>query len=110
MVERRVDATASHGRAIVGDLAVEVERAAGDASLFTGLTRLNSLTGGALACAPFVFFDLETHRPERWRGTYAFLVGCAWFDDDGAFVVRQHLLVDYSASSVPMLERVAVDL
>ena len=64
---------------------------------------------GAPACAPFVFFDLETTGLSGGAGTYAFLVGCGWFDDDGAFVMRQHLLVDYGIER-SMLERVNPDL
>jgi hypothetical protein len=41
---------------------------------------------------PFVFFDLETTGLNGGAGTHVFLVGCAWFGDDGAFVTRQFLL------------------
>ena len=39
------------------------------------------------------FFDLETTGLSGGAGTYAFLVGCAAFDEDGAFVTRQFMLV-----------------
>ena len=35
------------------------------------------------AALPFVFFDLETTGLGGGAGTYAFLVGCGWFDDEG---------------------------
>ena len=57
--------------------------ASDDAALFTS---------GAPARPPFVFFDLETTGLSGGAGTLAFLVGCGWFDDDGAFVTRQFLL------------------
>src|SRR5690349_23320589 len=67
------------------------------------------LSGGAPARAPFLFFDLETTGLNGGAGTYAFLVGCGWFDEDGGFVTEQHLLVDF-ASERPMLRAVARDL
>jgi uncharacterized protein len=97
VVERRLEADARHGGARIGDLATQVLRAAADASLFTG---------GAPARAPFVFFDLETTGLSGGAGTHAFLVGCGWFDEDGAFVMRQHVLTEYGVERA-MLGRVA---
>ena len=45
-----------------------------------------------------LFVDLETTGLAGGAGTYAFLVGCAWFDG-GSFRVRQYLM------SSPMVER-----
>ena len=42
---------------------------------------------------PFIFFDLETTGLSGGAGTVAFLVGRGWFDESGAFVTEQHLLV-----------------
>ena len=81
----------------VGDLAAQLSRAAADASLFPG---------GASARAPFVFCDLETTGLSGGAGTYAFLVGCGWFDEAGAFVMRQHVLTEYGVERA-MLGRVA---
>ena len=100
VVERRLDADAHYGRARIGDLAQQVSRAAIDASLFTG---------GAPARAPFVFFDLETTGLSGGAGTYAFLIGCGWFDEDGAFVMRQHVLTAFGVERA-MLGRVAAEL
>lgn len=97
IVERREAPDAYHGRVQIGVIADAVARAAADAPL---------LANGAPARAPFVFFDLETTGLSGGAGTYAFLVGCAWFDDGGAFVTRQHVLVR-AADEPPMLERVA---
>jgi uncharacterized protein YprB with RNaseH-like and TPR domain len=97
VVERRLEAGVAYGRTLVGDLAGQVERASSDGSL---------LTGGAPPRAPFLFFDLETTGLSGGAGTYAFLIGCGWFDEDGAFVMRQHLLADYAIER-SMLARVA---
>ena len=51
VVDRRWEPSALHGRERIGALAERLERAAGEAPLFTG---------GAPARPPFVFFDLET--------------------------------------------------
>jgi hypothetical protein len=44
--------------------------------------------------APLIFFDLETTGFNGGAGTLAFLVGCGWFDQAGAFQTRQFLLTD----------------
>ena len=49
-----------------------------------------------IAPTPFLFFDLETTGLSGGAGTHAFLVGCAWFDEDGAFVTRQFMLVRFA--------------
>ena len=99
VVERRLEADAVYGHVRIGDLAAQVARGSVDASLFTG---------GAPARAPFVFFDLETTGLSGGAGTYAFLVGCGWFDEDGAFVMRQHVLTEYGVERA-MLGRVAAE-
>src|SRR5439155_21845887 len=58
---------------------------------------------------PFVFFDLETTGLSGGAGTHAFLVGCGWFEAEGAFATRQFLMTRY-ADERPMLERVAREL
>ena len=50
------------------------------------------LTGGAPCRWPYVFLDLETTGLSGGAGTYAFLVGCASFTDDGSFSIRQFLM------------------
>ena len=100
VVDRRRDPAALHGRERIGALADRLDRAAGEAPLFTG---------GSPARPPFVFFDLETTGLSGGAGTLAFLVGCAWFDADGAFVTRQFLLARH-ADERPLLEAVAAEL
>ena len=82
MVETRRAPSSSHGHDAVGTLAARLAGAAADAPLVSGVT----------AAAPFIFFDLETTGLSGGAGTYAFLVGCGWFDDGGGFVTRQYLL------------------
>ena len=56
-----------------------------------------------------MFFDLETTGLSGGAGTLAFLVGCAWFERDGAFVTRQFLLARH-ADERPLLKAVAAEL
>ena len=81
-----------------------------------GLLRIGDVPGCALASAPelsllggvpepldrapraLLFVDLETTGLAGGAGTYAFLVGCGWFDG-GSFRTRQYLM------SNPMVER-----
>jgi len=100
VVERRWEPSARHGREAIGTLAQRFEEAAGDAVLYAG---------GAPACAPFVFFDLETTGLSGGAGTQAFLVGCGWFEAGGSFVTRQFLLTKY-ADERALLETVAAEM
>jgi uncharacterized protein YprB with RNaseH-like and TPR domain len=100
VVERRWEPTARHGREDVGALAQLLDEASSEAALFTP---------GAPARPPFMFFDLETTGLSGGAGTQAFLVGCAWFEEDRSFVTRQFLLTRY-VDERPFLEAVAVEL
>ena len=87
VVTRRYEAEAPYGRSSVGEFSRRLRQASEGARLLaTGQPR-----------APFVFFDLETTGLSGGAGTHAFLVGCAWFDEDDSFVVEQHLMTDYAA-------------
>lgn len=98
IVERREDREAWHGKVQVGALAAALSEAHPDAALL--------VTSEASASPPFVFFDLETTGLSGGAGTYAFLVGCGWFDADGGFVMRQFVL-PRAADERPMLRAVA---
>jgi uncharacterized protein YprB with RNaseH-like and TPR domain len=98
-VVRRSAPDHSHGHVTVGEIA----------SRLTGASTAAPLVSVAGAQPPFVFFDLETTGLSGGAGTYAFLVGCGWFDGDGSFVTEQHLLVDF-ASERSMLQTVAGEL
>jgi uncharacterized protein YprB with RNaseH-like and TPR domain len=68
-----------------------------------GWSRLDLLAG--MACGRnLLFVDLETTGLAGGAGSYAFLVGCAWFDR-GRFHVRQFLLSSF-ASERALLEAV----
>lgn len=98
VVERREDRDAWHGNVQVGALAAALDEAHPDAALLA--------TSEASARPPFVFFDLETTGLSGGAGTYAFLVGCGWFDGDGGFVMRQFVL-PRAVDERPMLRAVA---
>ena len=100
IVERTESAESWHGSVQVGDLAERLAGAAGDAPL---------LADGAPARLPFVFFDLETTGLSGGAGTLAFLVGCGWFDADGAFLTRQYVLAR-AGDERPMLQVLAEQL
>ena len=87
IVERRTAPSAKYGRATIGDLAEKLSASAHEAPL---------VCGGSAARPPFIFFDLETTGLSGGAGTQAFLVGCGWFEEDGAFTTRQYLLARYS--------------
>lgn len=99
VVRRRYAASGRYGAHRIGDFADVLQRAAAHAGLF----------GAVGARPPFVFFDLETTGLSGGAGTHAFLVGCGGFDDEGAFVTEQHLMVDF-AGERSMLGVVADDL
>jgi uncharacterized protein YprB with RNaseH-like and TPR domain len=60
-----------------------------------GWSRLN-LLAGATCGGNLLFLDLETTGLAGGAGSYAFLVGCGWFDR-GRFHVRQFLLSSFAA-------------
>ncbi len=99
VVERRLEAAEPYGRSTIGEIASRIAGGASDASIL-----IDARPG-----SPFVFFDLETTGLSGGAGSFAFLVGCGWFDAGGAFVTRQYLLVRI-ADERPMLEAVAADL
>jgi uncharacterized protein YprB with RNaseH-like and TPR domain len=100
VVERRHAADTAYGRERVATIAARLAEAAGEAPL---------VMGGAPARPPFVFVDLETTGLSGGAGTYAFLVGCGTFDDDGGFLTRQFVLLHH-ADERPLLQMVAAEL
>jgi hypothetical protein len=99
VVETRREPSSVYGAVTVGTLARRLDEAAAGAALVAGTP----------APLPFRFFDLETTGLSGGAGTYAFLVGCGWFDDDRAFVTRQYLLVRL-ADERSLLASVAAEL
>lgn len=106
-VERRYAAGHRHGRIPVVDAAPPASGLWPSLPLLTtrpadreGFTDLGASSSGRL-----VFLDLETTGLAGGAGTYAFLVGCAWFDG-AAFRVRQYFL-SHVAAERALLEDVA---
>ncbi|HEY6893669.1 MAG TPA: ribonuclease H-like domain-containing protein [Rhodanobacteraceae bacterium] len=99
VIERRWNPAARYGSETIGDAAHRLNVAADNAPLIAGSD----------ATAPFVFFDLETTGLSGGAGTHAFLVGCGSFDQDGGFVTRQFLMLQYAAEP-SMLRTVAGEL
>jgi len=91
LVERRYTASHQHGRVAVGGI---LPLADGAWPGFSALPGAPSTAGGA----PLLFLDLETTGLAGGAGTYAFLVGCAWFERE-AFVVRQFMLTAFTAEA-----------
>lgn len=86
VVDRRYPPGHRHGRVAVADAAP------GSSGSWPAL----SVVDAAAAGGRVLFIDLETTGLSGGAGTYAFLVGCGWFDGT-AFRVRQFLLTGYAA-------------
>ena len=99
VVVRRYGPDAGCGRSTIGEIAARLAEVTGAAALISA----------PAARPPFVFFDLETTGLSGGAGTYAFMVGCGWFDSADSFVTEQHLLVDYTLEHL-MLRTVAAEL
>ena len=79
--------------------------AVADATPGQGCWPVLSLLEPAMPSARLLFLDLETTGLAGGAGTYAFLVGCGWFDN-GTFRVRQFLLASFAAEA-RLLEELA---
>lgn len=95
IVERCWDAGARHGAIRVGDIAAELSANASHAA------SLGKLSAGS--APPFLFFDLETTGLSGGAGTYAFLIGCGWCEEDGSFRTRQYLLAEHGGERAMLL-------
>ena len=85
-----------HGRVSVADILPSAD----------GWSKLDLLTGlGGLKTRSILFLDVETTGLAGGAGTYAFLIGCGWFED-ATFRVRQLFLSSYAAERL-MLDAVA---
>ncbi len=97
VVERRFAPSAQYGRTTVGAIVQQ---------LADGMEHMRLVGGATAARPPFLFFDLETTGLSGGAGTYAFLVGWAWGEADGSFVVRQ-VVLSRPADERPMLSAIA---
>jgi uncharacterized protein YprB with RNaseH-like and TPR domain len=84
-----------HGRMAIADVLPSSD------GLWPTLDLLANATCGGTP----IFVDLETTGLAGGAGTYAFLVGCAWFDG-GSFRIRQFFLTSFSAERA-LLDAVA---
>lgn len=90
VIDRSYDASHRHGRIPLGDCVETLQ----------GVTRGWHVVGGlpgieALPLDRVVFLDLETTGLAGGAGTHAFLVGCAWFEEE-AFRIRQFFMLGHA--------------
>jgi len=97
VVERSYVADRQHGVMSIGEYAGAASRSVGGLGLLGGDPggRLEGLDGAQGVLKGQLFFDLETTGLAGGAGTYAFLVGCGYFDG-GTFQTRQFFLADYA--------------
>jgi tetratricopeptide (TPR) repeat protein len=95
VVERRYAPGYRHGEVAVADALPPVD----------GVWPKLPLLAGTPCQGRMLFVDLETTGLAGGAGTYAFLVGCGWFES-GAFRVRQFFLASFDAERA-LLEAVA---
>jgi uncharacterized protein len=94
VVERKYPPGYRHGRLTVADCLPPWRRL----HLLASAARLpgSSSEADTVATERTLFMDLETTGLAGGAGTYAFLVGCGWFDG-GVFRLRQFFLADFGA-------------
>lgn len=80
-------------------------RQPGAESIHSGTARLIAPDPPELICdnRQWLFLDTETTGLAGGTGTYAFLIGLAWWEEDG-FVVEQHFMRDHGEESSVLLE------
>jgi uncharacterized protein YprB with RNaseH-like and TPR domain len=98
VIEREYPADAGHGLLSIGEYAAAASRGVGGLNLLGGDAA--ALAGSAEAASGdplsrLLFFDLETTGLAGGAGTYAFLVGCGYFEGS-TFQTRQFFLADYA--------------
>jgi uncharacterized protein len=91
VVDRRYSSTHPHGRHALGHYVSAASHARVALPAFLVRAGTLPLPDGADAGSRLLFFDLETTGLSGGAGTYAFLVGCGYFDEDG-FRTRQFFL------------------
>jgi len=97
VVERSYVADHRHGVMSIGEYAAAASRSMDGFRLLGGDPghRLDGLDGARRLLKGQLFFDLETTGLTGGAGTYAFLVGCGYFDG-GTFQTRQFFLADHA--------------
>ena len=97
VVERKYSPGYRHGRVAVADSLPPDE----------GVWPTLAMVEPTVPAGRLLFFDLETTGLAGGAGTYAFLVGCGWYDG-ATFRTRQYFLASYGAEKM-LLEEVARD-
>jgi len=115
VVDRAYPVDGLHGRMRIGDGAAFASRLCEDFPLLAGPVAGRD---GQSCSTPSIleahdadrllYLDLETTGLAGGAGTHAFLIGCAWFEDD-ALRTRQYLMTGF-ADELLMLDVVADDL
>ena len=90
VIDRRYAPGHRHGHCTVVDSAPD------DDGCWPALSILEPSLASGRASGRLLFLDLETTGLAGGAGTYAFLVGCGWFER-GGFRVRQYLLTAFGA-------------
>jgi uncharacterized protein YprB with RNaseH-like and TPR domain len=99
VIDRKYSPGHRHGHVVVADTLPP------DDSCWSTFSILNAATSNAPRPGRMLFVDLETTGLAGGAGTYAFLIGCAWYQD-GCLRVRQFFLSSFAAERV-LLEAVA---
>ena len=106
IVDRIYDHDHLHGLLRIGDCACHVHHDAPGLPILAGSSWGDAVSGGRPCiheavpvspspCGDIVFLDLETTGLAGGAGTYAFLIGCGWFEACG-FRVRQYFMVGHA--------------
>ena len=106
IVDRIYDHDHLHGLLRIGDCACHVHHDAPGLPILAGPSWVDAVSGGRPCiheavpvspppCGDIVFLDLETTGLAGGAGTYAFLIGCGWFEA-GGFRVRQYFMVGHA--------------
>jgi uncharacterized protein YprB with RNaseH-like and TPR domain len=99
VIDRKYSPGHRHGHMAVADTLPP------DDTCWSRFALLASGAGGVARDGRMLFIDLETTGLAGGAGTYAFLVGCAWYQD-GSLRIRQFFLSNFAAERV-LLEAVA---
>ena len=99
VIDRKYTPGHRHGHVAVADTLPP------DESCWSRFALLNGVTTPVPRDGKMLFIDLETTGLAGGAGTYAFLVGCAWYQG-GTLRVRQFFLTNFAAERV-LLEAVA---
>ena len=105
VVDRRYSPGYRHGQLPIADVLPPSDGIWPTLPLLAGEARSGDASDAPRPSRRLLFVDLETTGLAGGAGTYAFLVGCGWFDG-GCFRTRQFVLTSFAAEGA-LLEAVA---